>query len=477
MTGPGKGTSRSSETGKDGSSLFDDTSSTRVTFAGISPKVSYELGGATARVTSYTLTSPATEDEPSSWVLEGSQNGTTWTPLDRRTNEKFAWRLQTRPFAVATPGIYRHYRLSVTGSRGTASTSLAEVQLLARAPQVAELQGAVDQARASGGLNPSTARDLSALLTQAQQAEAANDTAAVMAALQKVRTILVEAPSNRLKPAARDAILLVLSQWMSPATGLPQLREQVAALERSGDIQKATATQLLGILTKAQQAEAGSHAVELRTQLTALRTAVADARTNKVSAKAKGILLPLVDTLLATPTSVTRTKDAVGVLMGSYDPAKAWFPSSWWNSAVALETVGDYMQRTGDRQYLDEMDRTFERNKGVFPAGELSGDPLLGNFTSRAIDDSEWWALTWLQAYDLTKDKKYLDMAVTIGDYVQGYWDTTCGGGVWWDAERTYKNAVTTGLYVRLTAELHNRIPGDTAWLDRSRGWMEMVDG
>ena len=59
----------------------------------------------------------------------------------------------------------------------------------------------------------------------------------------------------------------------------------------------------------------------------------------------------------------------------------------------------------------------------MFPAGYLSGDPLLGNFTSRAIDDSEWWGLTWIQAYDLTKNRKYLDMAVTIAEYVEGYWD------------------------------------------------------
>jgi predicted alpha-1,6-mannanase (GH76 family) len=119
------------------------------------------------------------------------------------------------------------------------------------------------------------------------------------------------------------------------------------------------------------------------------------------------------------------------------------------------------------------MDNTFEKDKGTFPAGELSGDPLLGNFTSRAIDDSEWWGLTWVGAYDLTGEQKYLDMAVKIGDYVQGYWDeSTCGGGVWWDAERTYKNAVTNGLYVRLTAELHNRMPGDTKWLGRAQaGW------
>ena len=170
------------------------------------------------------------------------------------------------------------------------------------------------------------------------------------------------------------------------------------------------------------------------------------------------------------PTAVARARVAADVLMSSYDPDKAWFPSSWWNSAVALQTIGDYMQRTGDRRYLGQLDNTFEKDKGTFPAGVLSGDPLLGNFTSRAIDDSEWWGLTWVQAYDLTHNPKYLDMAVTIADYVYGYWDPgTCGGGVWWNAERTYKNAVTNGLWIRLTAELHNRIRGDHVWLARSR--------
>ncbi|MFI5693071.1 glycoside hydrolase family 76 protein [Kribbella sp. NPDC051586] len=173
------------------------------------------------------------------------------------------------------------------------------------------------------------------------------------------------------------------------------------------------------------------------------------------------------------PAAAARARVAADELMTSYEPDKAWFPSSWWNSAVALQTIGDYMQRTGDRRYLPQLDNTFEKDKGVFPAGYLSGDPLLGNFTSRAIDDSEWWGLTWIQAYDLTKDPKYLDMAVKIAEYVEGYWDPgTCGGGVWWNAERTYKNAVTNGLWIRLTAELHNRMPRDKRWLGRAQeGW------
>jgi predicted alpha-1,6-mannanase (GH76 family) len=167
--------------------------------------------------------------------------------------------------------------------------------------------------------------------------------------------------------------------------------------------------------------------------------------------------------------AVARARVAADVLMSSYDPVKAWFPSSWWNSAVSLQTIGDYMQRTGDRRYLPQLDKTFEQNKGPFPAGELSSDELWGNFTSRAIDDGEWWALNWIQAYDLTGDRKYLLMAVKIADFTYDYWDSTCGGGVWWNAERTYKNAVTNGQFIRLTAALHNRIPGDKRWLARSQ--------
>ncbi|GIL25161.1 glycoside hydrolase family 76 protein [Actinocatenispora comari] len=167
-----------------------------------------------------------------------------------------------------------------------------------------------------------------------------------------------------------------------------------------------------------------------------------------------------------------RTADAgtaADVLMADYDPATGWWPSSWWNSAVALTTIEDYELRTGDTRYRWVIGNTYQLNKGVFAAGERSSDPVEGDFVSRAIDDTEWWGLAWLRAYDVTGDATYLNEAVTIADYVDGYWDTsTCGGGVWWDRERTYKNAVTNGLYIRLTAELHDRIPGDTRWLGKA---------
>ncbi len=160
---------------------------------------------------------------------------------------------------------------------------------------------------------------------------------------------------------------------------------------------------------------------------------------------------------------------AADALMWSYDPNTAWWPSSWWNSAVALTTVIDWMTQTGRRDYLWIVDRTFEVNRVPFPAGMRSTDPIDGHFVSRAIDDAAWWALAWVRAYDLTGKAAYLSEAVTIANYVAGFWDgSTCGGGVWWDRERTYKNAVTNGLYIRLTAALHNRIAGDWDWLAKA---------
>ncbi|MCT9006753.1 glycoside hydrolase family 76 protein [Streptomyces rhizosphaerihabitans] len=174
-------------------------------------------------------------------------------------------------------------------------------------------------------------------------------------------------------------------------------------------------------------------------------------------------------TVWARPTP-TRARAAADALMSSYDPYNGWWPSSWWNSAATLTSLVDFARTTGTHDYDWVIARTYDQNKGAFAAGVRSSDAIEGHFISRSIDDSGWWAIAWLDAYDYTGDSRYLDEAVTIGGYVQQYWDPgTCGGGVWWDRERTYKNAVTNGQYLWLTTALHQRIPGDMVWLQRAR--------
>jgi hypothetical protein len=126
LTGPGKGTASDP-------ALVDDDSGTRAVFPGATPTWQYEFGTAGEQATYYTLTSGAVAGDPTAWKLRGSYDGTTWTTIDERTDQKFDWRLQTRPFKVTSPGRYKYYQVQVTANSGEASTTLAEVELLGHA--------------------------------------------------------------------------------------------------------------------------------------------------------------------------------------------------------------------------------------------------------------------------------------------------------------------------------------------------------
>ncbi|MFI0724239.1 glycoside hydrolase family 76 protein [Streptomyces sp. NPDC021224] len=143
---------------------------------------------------------------------------------------------------------------------------------------------------------------------------------------------------------------------------------------------------------------------------------------------------------------------SVAVLMQSYDPGTGRIGSDWWTSAVSLSTVMTYRQATGDGSYDYAISGAFAKN---------------GSFTNDYIDDTGWWSLAWLQAYDITGNTAYLNMARTTADYMHSYWDGTCGGGVYWSTAKTYKASIANELFLAATAGLHNRIPGDTTYL----GW------
>ncbi len=143
----------------------------------------------------------------------------------------------------------------------------------------------------------------------------------------------------------------------------------------------------------------------------------------------------------------------MAVLFASYGTSTGLIGSSWWQAAVALSTVETYAQVTGDMTYNSAIAGAFALNSG-------------GDFENDSDDDTAWWALAWLQAYDLTHSPAYLTMAETDADYIHQDWDNACGGGVWWQRNpRAYKNAITNELFLELTASLHNRIPGDAKYL------------
>jgi predicted alpha-1,6-mannanase (GH76 family) len=135
-----------------------------------------------------------------------------------------------------------------------------------------------------------------------------------------------------------------------------------------------------------------------------------------------------------------------------------WRTAGWWNAANALTTVIGYTQCTGDETYLGVVEHTFRA------AGRKHPDFLVGFY-----DDNGWWGLAWVAAYDLTGEARYLDAARTIFANLLTGWDDTCGGGVWWSTDRSYKNAITNELFLTLAAQLHQRCADSGKYLEWAR--------
>jgi predicted alpha-1,6-mannanase (GH76 family) len=165
---------------------------------------------------------------------------------------------------------------------------------------------------------------------------------------------------------------------------------------------------------------------------------------------------------MATPDYQARAAAAVRALQRWYVPRTGqWRTTGWWNAANALMAVIRYTQHTGDRSHARVVATTFRHARRAHP-----------DFVNMFFDDNGWWGLAWVAAYDLTGERRHLDAARTIFARNQAGWDDACGGGLWWNTERTYKNAITNELFITLAAQLHQRTPGDQECLSWAlRGW------
>lgn len=96
------------------------------------------------------------------------------------------------------------------------------------------------------------------------------------------------------------------------------------------------------------------------------------------------------------------------------------------------------------RRFYDGLE-TFWDSKSKPPGYEPS--PTSGGGNDKYYDDNAWMVLTFLEAYQVTGQSRYLKRAEETLDFVMSGWDDTLGGGIWWheqhkdDSKNTCVNA------------------------------------
>ena len=173
------------------------------------------------------------------------------------------------------------------------------------------------------------------------------------------------------------------------------------------------------------------------------------------------------------PVNMTSAKylaeaaQGINTLQGWYAADTGLYQTTgWWNAANAITVLTNYSRAVDTKQYEATLANSFNEAQKTNPG-----------FINHYYDDEGWWALAWIDAYDLTLAPHYLNMAESIFADMAGGWDTsTCGGGIWWSKDKTYKTAIANELFLSVAAHLANRTSGDqraqyVSWAKREWDW------
>ncbi|GAB1211388.1 hypothetical protein ATERTT37_000502 [Aspergillus terreus] len=154
---------------------------------------------------------------------------------------------------------------------------------------------------------------------------------------------------------------------------------------------------------------------------------------------------------------------------------RLWNTASWWVSANCLTVLGDMTEL--DPSMLNSSKAIFHNTLSHAPS--FKSDPNLrtakstvraqdlmhsanegasDNFINGFYDDEGWWALGFIQAYDVTHDARYITAAADIFDDMTTGWNATCGG-IWWDKAHTQNAAIANEIFLSVAAHLARRLP------------------
>jgi uncharacterized protein YyaL (SSP411 family) len=101
-------------------------------------------------------------------------------------------------------------------------------------------------------------------------------------------------------------------------------------------------------------------------------------------------------------------------------------------------------------------------NPKTKPVGGYGYYPGMGRAANVYFDDSAWWGLSFIDAYQATHLTRYItDAGRALRFIVIGGWDTKEGGGIWWDTFHHHKTIEPLAAAVLIGVRLYEIEPRD----------------
>lgn len=160
-----------------------------------------------------------------------------------------------------------------------------------------------------------------------------------------------------------------------------------------------------------------------------------------------------------------RYRDAFPQKPGGLPYTTMWANGVQWTTLVSATKYDPaqykpllYAFREGLTKYWDP-----QPPKGVPPAFNAYCSGPGG--TDKYYDDNEWLVLGFVEAYDVTHDKQFLQSARDTQNFVLSGWDDTLGGGIYWKIDHKSKNTCSNAPAAAAALRLYQS-GGDREQLD-----------
>ena len=128
------------------------------------------------------------------------------------------------------------------------------------------------------------------------------------------------------------------------------------------------------------------------------------------------------------------------------------------NEAAAIDASTNYVDavvKAIDQYYVDS-----------FPAPAYQASVKKQRKDDRFYDDNQWIAIAYLDIYNRTHDKKFLDNATMIYHFMMTGFDAQSGGGLYWVNEhKNSKNTCSNGPGILIALQLY-KITNNKHYLD-----------